>query len=87
MKRWKVLGTLGTNHLLIDQSVYPSICLSVCLFVCHPADQSHQQEAANAIPDGQLRAADQATDETHGDGGCGREGQGSYVGKMVDRVG
>lgn len=77
------MGTLGTNHLLIDQSVYLSIYLSVC----HPADQSHQQEAADALPDGPLRAADQATDETHRDGGCGREGQGSYVGKMVDRVG
>lgn len=42
-----------------------------------PQDQSHQQEAANALPDGQLRAADQATDETHGDRGCGCKGQGS----------
>lgn len=40
-----------------------------------PPDQSHQQEAADALPDGQLRAANQAADETHRDGECGRKGQ------------
>lgn len=36
---------------------------------------------ASAPPDGQLRAAHQATDETHRDRGCGRKGQRSHAGE------
>lgn len=43
--------------------------------------QSHQQETASAVPDGQLRAAHQATDETQRDRGCGCKGQSSHAGE------
>lgn len=52
--------------MLILKSPFPLTPLSFWYF---SKVQSYQQEAADTLPDGQLRAAEQAV------GGCGREGQ------------
>lgn len=64
--------------MLILNCPFPSTPLSFWYF---SKDQSYQQEAADTLPDGQLRAAEQAV------GGCGRKGQsqGSQVVKGLEK--